>query len=537
MDIPAKKLAKLLSATGANVRTAALVVGGEVGIKDGDFAASVLTLLDDPSPSVRLEAVRAVGKLKLDKALSTLLDRIGHGGAEGAAAATSAAQLGSKGIRSLQELMHKVVPGVRKYIAVALAESGVDGSGDVAIEVFRESDAAVTEAASQAIAARIPEMTAAKKKSMANDLIKLVSSKKSPIPKAAEIAVVRLLAAFDDPSTASFFWDRTQAPHLADVRATSLQTVGGWVESPSADHWKKLFACAGDSDFRVVGPALLILEKLPYSAKQQNDWLSLFRAPDVATRRLAVQKLGEIDSAAIAEGLVEQLTHHDRSLKDAARARLTGTNAGRAALVAALIEETHHEEAWILARSLAPVAGKLSLKLKEDLLKKAGVYLEAGNHLVDPLVFLLKEADPAALRDGLFDRAVEFRKKKKYESALAYLKLLGRDPSAGFPVRFELACVGLKLSPKQLDRDSRVNDACLSQFGHAANADLEETVKQLAKAKWIEADDLFYIGFHFAEDLGRLRTFGAECLKLSIARSPKGKTAQNAKMKLKTIAA
>jgi hypothetical protein len=132
---------------------------------------------------------------------------------------------------------------------------------------------------------------------------------------------------------------------------------------------------------------------------------------------------------------------------------------------------------------------------------------------------------------------VDYRKKKKYETALAYLKYLGRDPGAGFPVRFELACVGLKLSPKQLDRESRVNDACLSQFGHAANADLDETVRQLDKAKWIDADDLFYIGFHFAEDLGRLRLFGAACLKLSIARSPKGKTAQNAKTKLKTIAA
>jgi hypothetical protein len=537
MDIPAKKLIKLLSSDGATIRSAALVVAGEIGIKDGELSSIVLKLLDDPSAQVRLEAVRAAGKLRIEKALPTLLDRIGHGGSEGAAAAKSAAMLGAKGVTALQELLHKVVPGVRKYIAIALAETGVDGSGAAAIDVFRESDAAVTDAAAQAIAARIPDMSAAKKKSLASELVKLATAKKSPIPASSESAVIRLLAALNEPASASYFWDRTQSPHPADIRAVAIQTVGGWLESPTAEQWNKLFACAADPDFRVVGPTLLILERLPYSAKQLNQWLALFRAPDVASRRLAVQKLGEINSSIIAEGLVQQLTHHDRGLKDAARAKLTRTDAGRSAYIAALLASEHHEEAWVLARGIAPMSGELSTKLKSEILKRAGEFIESGNHLADPLLFLLKEADPNVLRDGLFNRAVDYRKKKKYETALAYLKYLGRDPGAGFPVRFELACVGLKLSPKQLDRESRVNDACLSQFGHAANADLDETVRQLDKAKWIDADDLFYIGFHFAEDLGRLRLFGAACLKLSIARSPKGKTAQNAKTKLKTIAA
>ena len=212
------------------------------------------------------------------------------------------------------------------------------------------------------------------------------------------------------------------------------------------------------------------------------------------------------------------------------------TEAGRTALASALIAATNTDEAWALARGLAPAASAFPTKRKADLLAMAAAHLESGHHLADPFLFLLKESDPAYLRDGLFDRAVELRKKKKYEAALASLKFLGRDPSAGFAVRFELACVGVKLSKKDLGRDARINDSCLSQFAHTANADLDETVKQLDKAKWVEADDLFYIGFHFAEDLGRLRQFGAECLKLCVARSPKGKVATNAKTKLKTIA-
>ncbi|MFO0937786.1 MAG: HEAT repeat domain-containing protein [Gemmataceae bacterium] len=536
MEISAQKLAKLLAAPAAGVRASSLVVAGELGVKAPDVVAAVTKLLDDPAGFVRIEAVRTAGKLKLDKSLPTLLERIAHGGAEGEASAHAAAAMGAKGVKALQELLHKVAPGVRKYIAAALALTGLGSSDAAAIGVFLEPDVHTAEAAEHALGSNIVDMTDAKKKELATNLVKLASSKKPPLPKVSEGPVFRLLSALNVPSTASFFWDRTQAPYSPDVRAIAIQTVGGWIKSPTPEQWKRLFACAVDSEFRVVSPALLILEKLPYSSKQLNDWIKLFQAPDVAARRLAVNKLGGENSAAIANGLMAQMTHHDRSLKESARAKLVSTDAGRKAMVDSLIHAENQEDAWALARTAAGSADSFSTKVKQDLLESAGERIESGSHLADPILFLLKEADPTLLRDGLFEKAVELRKKKKYEPALAYLKLLGRDPSAGFAVRFELACVGLKMSKKELGREYRINDACLSQFAHTANADSAETVKLLEKAKWLEPEELFYVGFHFAEDLGKLREFGAECLKICIARSPKGKVAQNAKTKLKTIA-
>jgi HEAT repeat protein len=535
MEIPAKKFAKLLESTAPAVRASAAVVAGELGAKDTEIAAGVLALLADESPAVRLEAVRAAGKLKLDKALPALLDKIGHGGPEGDAAAKAAATIGPKGVKALYDLLHKVVPGVRKYIAAALAEADTAGADEAGVAVFREADASVAEAAAQAIIARIPQMTDAKKAGLAGELVKLATAKKPPLPGVAEPAVIRLLAALNVGSTAGFFWERTQLSFPADVRATSLKTVAGWIESPTKDQLKKLLTCAADADFRVVGPALMILDKLPVTAKQADEWKPLFSAPDVGTRRLAVTKLGRFDSAAIADGLVAQLTHHDRGLKDQARAQLLTTNAGRQALVDALLATEQHDDAWGLSRAMAPAAGEFTPKQREAMLAKLGERIEANSHLVDPLLQVLRESDANGLRDSLFEVAVDYRKKKKFDKALPYLRLLGRDPAAGFTLRFELACVGLKMSKRDLGRESRVNDACLSQFAHAANADMDEAIKQLEKAKFLDADDLFYIGFHFAEDLGTLKKFGAAALTQSIKLSPKGKVAANAKSKLKTI--
>src|SRR4029077_1053235 len=138
--------------------------------------------------------------------------------------------------------------------------------------------------------------------------------------------------------------------------------------------------------------------------------------------------------------------------------------------------------------------------------EKACRLLDGNDHKADPLLFLLREADPNELRNKLFDRAVSLRKKEKYEAALSALKLLGRDPAAGFPIRLELASVGLKASAKEIERESRIADPCLTQSPRLAEHDQPELMKQLTKSTWLDADDLFYIGFHFAEDHGRLRS-------------------------------
>jgi len=86
------------------------------------------------------------------------------------------------------------------------------------------------------------------------------------------------------------------------------------VPSPGKDELARLFACAADPDFRVAGPAFMMLKALTVSAKSLPDWLVLLRAPDVAVRRLAVDRVGDRDTAEVAAALLEQVNHPDRAL-------------------------------------------------------------------------------------------------------------------------------------------------------------------------------------------------------------------------------
>jgi len=329
------------------------------------------------------------------------------------------------------------------------------------------------------------------------------------------------------------FWERIQPLQPTELRAVALQALGNLPITPSKDRVRALFACASEADFRVAAPALMILKTLPATAKAAGDWLPLFAAPDVAVRRLALEKVGDFDVAPVAEALVRQVGHPDRELREAVVTRLAKLKQGRKAMAAALLEASTPDEAWPLARAQAPFIKEQGKDFYDRVFTQATKHLEAGDRRADALLFLLRGADPDRLRDRLEVRAMALRKKKQYETALAYLKLLGRDPACDPALRFELAACGLKVSAKDLSAESRAADPALYQFASLLSNNAEETTTAVSKAKWLEPEDLFYLGFHFAEKVRQERDFGGHVLRLIIKRSPKSKIAKDAKSKLR----
>jgi HEAT repeat protein len=539
-DTTTKKVLRLLKADHpAEVRCAAALVLGEIGAKDAEINRVLCDCLNDDEPRLRLRAIQAVGKLRIEPALPLLLERIKEGGEEAEQAAQAAARLGAKGTRALQELMPKVAPGLRRYIAAALAAAGTTSSETAAVAVLLDKDPGVVEAAVRSLIAGVPALAPAHRQTLAEQLLHLANNKKEPLGMASESAVLRLLAALDEPRAEEILWDRILPPHPVEVRAAALQALGKWVTTadgkggPSPPLLKRLFACAADADFRLAAPALMLLKNLPVGERAVPEWLTLLQAADVAVRKLAMDKVGDRDSADVAAALLRQIDHPERSLRDGALARLTRLKQGQKALTAALLEAESADKAWMLARAQAPFARTYPPEWREQVFAQTYVYLEANDRRADALLFLLRETDAAELRDRLEQRAIHWRKKKAYETALLYLRLLIRDPSCGFPIRLELAACGLKVSSHDLSAEARANDPCLAQFATLCQGYEAELSAELEKIKWLEAEELYYLGFHFAEQGGQQRQFAGKVLRLLVKRSPRSKLAQAAKSKLR----
>jgi hypothetical protein len=535
-DATLQKLLELLGPDkGAEMRAAAALVLGEVGDRDSRLDQLLCQLLDDADAGVRLRAMKSIGQLRIDKALPRLLKRVSGGGEESEVAAHAAAQLGAKGIRALQELMPQTAPGLRRRIASALADTDTAGAETAALDALLDHDAGVVDASARSLIAKVPSLTKAHRKALVERVLDLLGARKpQALPLSTEAALVRLLSALEDPRGEAAFWARIEDGRPIEIRSCALQALGVLPCPTQKEKIQRLLVCAADSDFRVAAPALMILKNLTVTDQNVKDWLPLLDAPNPATRRFGMEKIGAIDKPDVAGALIRQMNHPDSGLRDLAISHLGKSDEGREALVRALRDAPNPDQAWALARVQAPFVREYSQAQMASLFKQACVYLEAADRRSDALLFLLREADHRRLRDQLEERALAHRKKKDHPKALIYLRLLTRDPACGEMIRFEQAACSLKGSPKDLALDARNTDPSLHQFAGLLHRHETEPIKMVEKAKWLEAEDLFFLGFHFVEKTGPEREFGGQILKLVMKRSPRSKQAKDAKSKLRS---
>jgi hypothetical protein len=249
---------------------------------------------------------------------------------------------------------------------------------------------------------------------------------------------------------------------------------------------------------------------------------------------LAVEKLGGVNDAAVVRRLADQLHHPDRALREAATVALAQSAHGRKGLAEALLTEESSDNAWALARAQASFATELPRPLRAQLLEAACDYREADDRRSEPLFFLLREMDADWTREQLEHKAMKLRKKGDFSGALNYLRLLARDPGCTTETRFALAATGLKLSKHDLSPEARNNDPALGQFARLLHDPQFNVLGQVKKAKFLDAGDLFYLGFHFAEQNQREKEFGGQVLKLLVQRSPRSTLAKDARRKLKS---
>ncbi len=432
--------------------------------------------------------------------------------------------------------METVTPPVRSRIASVLARSGTGGGLVATAHALLDADPRVVDAAARSLAAEVPTFSAAQKQALARFLGESLGAPDKLSAK-TEAALLRVLGALQDANSEDLFWTRLAVGVDPDVRAAALQALGPLVTAPTESQLKQLMACATERDFRLVAPALMILKKLPASAKNAKLWVKLLSAVDVAPRRLAVEQLAGVETAEVAAGLLDQLHHADRGLREDACAALLRFAKGRQALFEKLLVGQTMEECWDLARALASIAKDASTGWRTRLLEEAARHHDRDDRRALPMWFLLREMDIAWTREQIEALALARRKKKQYAEAVGYYRLLAQEAGCSEDNRFELAANGLKISKHDTAVEARQADPALGHFDRLLQNPAFELLKRLSQAKWLDADDLFYLGFHFVEQRHRAREFGKDVLELVMKRAPKAEVGKNARKKLRSAGA
>ena len=135
--------------------------------------------------------------------------------------------------------------------------------------------------------------------------------------------------------------------------------------------------------------------------------------------------------------------------------------------------------------------------------------------------------DAEATAEALRELAAKLKKQKKEERAEHVLILLTNTGGATDDDKLKRAIAALSKSRLDARPEARARDEALKAFSEINGT--VDVVKALKRDKHVTDEQLFYLGFHFAEEGDPL---GGDLLREVIARGPRTKLGKAAKNKL-----
>jgi len=232
--------------------------------------------------------------------------------------------------------------------------------------------------------------------------------------------------------------------------------------------------------------------------------------------------------------LLTLLAHDDPQVSEIAAGALARHKGAAKLLLAALVRERRSDPAWRLAKILKPHSEAVDKKTVKKFTALATRELAKGEPCAEALLYFLRNINPAVADNVWREVGLGFKKAGKWAKAIECLRKLTGTDAFGNELRYELSVCNLKQSPHDLAPHLRAEDHALRGF----QALLEKGFKpadRLAKEKCLDAADLYYVAFHFAEATGPGQELGRQLLEHVAQRWAKTKLGKDARNKLKLI--
>ena len=298
----------------------------------------------------------------------------------------------------------------------------------------------------------------------------------------------------------------------------------------------RLLPLLEEKDFSdTVRLTLDLLEAHELSEEYQPILARLLESPHGAVQKFALRKMGEFDSPAVVRTLVQQLDDQDTARRDAAARSLRKIPTARTALTKEFLACEDPSKAWVIAEILPVYEGKWRRDTLDEVWERLATALEAEERIVGAYLHFLKQVDPEYAYTQFATRGDKLKKAKKYKEAVRFLSPLKEFPTWTAEDRFALAVAQLKLHSHDVVSAPSRHDPALDLFAELYRSSAFPVFETLKKEKGLDPEDLFYLGFRFAEGTSEVRSLGEDVLEFLAEKYPRAKVGKNAKNKLKLL--
>lgn len=527
-----EQICELLNSERPDLQCAAALVLGELGSADPQIVKHLgETLANGGDQNLKGYVLEALEKIGSQRSLDFVLPLLETEGVHREQAIRVVGRLGAGVARKLGARLKDASPDEAMAIRLALARvRGVQGIR-LLLESLITGDLAGVD---QTLAAIRQEMSGATQKDrrlFVEEIRQFLAGTDARRSMRAQVVALRILGYLDD-STAQPILLRYSRPSKPTPVRTAALTALRSVPRPRRGEERlvrELSGYLGEKDFAgIVRPTLELLHPIPFNLRTMAVLEGLTRSARSEVKRFALRKLGEIDAERSAEILMRYVCNGDAHVRDVAGEALMALASARKLVLTRLMRESDVERAWLLARIVKPAASELSSEQVGRLGERAIRLLDQENRVFEPLLYLLTHASRQETQAVLMKRGLRKKRSRRFDEAARSFRLLEKCGLFDSEARYQLALSLLKQSSRSPERDRRANDPSLELIVELISEDFP-LFDRLRKETVLTPDELYYLGWHFAEQENSERALGAQILHLVMRKAPRSHLSKDAR--------
>lgn len=530
---PVARITSLLRDADPEKRAAAAIVLGELKPRSRAAVKGLLDMLDDGGPLLQRHALEALARIDPVGALPQVLPLLGARDETVRAAAVEAAvSAGAPAVDAVQERIAEAGAEERRAMDAVLARLGGSRAFRQLLENLAEANQEEARTAAVGMRQHVRDADNRQRRSYMNELERFLdreARRKDANPQAVAAAVKMLGYLEDERATGRLLSLARSSKQPAPVRREALIALRFTLtQVTAATRVIDTLVDAAESDDRTLAQTALITLSgldLPPRAAARLDRLAAHRDLDRAA--FAIEQLGARPGTETAQVLVNVLVDHDRRRAELAANALAGREDAVGPLVHALVV-TEPDRGWMVRNVLRPLASHLTATQVNRLLEVAFERVGRGQNHWEAMLDVAREADPARYADGLRKLVTRLKRARQPERTLTALRLLARSDHATDQDRYQLAAMELKHGAKDTRPAARRDDDALRILAQLLRRGFD-VARALKRDRSVGLEELYYVGFHFAEQAHPL---GEELLTEVQAKGGRKKIARMAKNKL-----
>lgn len=537
MDATLKKILAMLSSGDEELQCAAARVLGKMESGQAQVIQALGAATSSPPISLRCAALEALGNTGRAEALRYILPHLTSAQVgERNQAISATVSLGPDVLPKVFKELGGDEPVARLALLAVLQRYPVVQAIDFLLEFLGDTeDQQVVDAICENFRKKTDGMTDAQREEIASSIHHWAGKTGTRKNEAALVAGLRLLGSLRNSGSYPFYLklleQETAAPRVQRHVLLGL----GKLHLPEKDHaklWAKLIRfLKADKHPPLVQAAAELAAHLKIAATEEKDVISLLEHRDSEVRLVAVKHLAGFGSAMAGKALGKCLASSDWRFRQEVLASLRlCPNAGEVLLeyLGGMDDPEALRQVTPLILELKPA---LSPQQSQGMFERALALKQAGDHRADPFLAILSTLDSDAYSKHVIRQGKELLRKGAYPETAACLGLLAGRETQTLEAKYLLAVARFKLSDKGLHRTEREANRSLSLFAELVVLMGPELADRLTGEKGLLGrSEIYYLGFHFSEQMGNLREFGGKLLQhlaKSAGRSPEGKDARN----------